>query len=424
MSNHKGDVNVRRESGVFLLLIQRKNLYNQMWELMRLNKKDISAVRRQFKLDNDFLHIKEVFTVYVQKETGDIFHHMSHSFELLERDTQELFFDNFKKVLTGQLDTRLFELRFSGETREGPNVMHDNLLTALESNDVDVWKNNMLTFVESFTEEIVYDFDTVMTFLYGSYEQPVKRDVSETEEHKNDYVLENTFILCSINETSLPKAALTFDYIEKSFKQAEHVDPIIHLEKPMSGFLFPVFNEGIANVNHILYRTKKANEPDPVFVENVLQCDDFVTALEDKDTFEFMVNELAGKQMNATMIASMYEEIEQIIEESEENDDDTPMLNYNDVEHILSMSGVEEVSTEKVKQAFTSYAADENHQFKASNLLPKSVKIKADTTKITLQPEDLKHVKLITYQGKRCLLLEINEDVEIEGFQLDEEINL
>lgn len=389
-----------------------------------MNKKDISMIRKQFKINNDNLDIKEVYTVYVQKETGDIFHHMSQPFELLEQETQELFLDNFKKVLTGQLDKKLFELRFSKNEANELNETHATLLHALESNDVEQWRNDMLTFVENFTEEIVYDFDTVMTFVYGSYEQVVKREVDETEEHVNDYVYHNTFILCSINETSLPKAALTFDYIDKAFKPTEHVDPVIHLEKPLSGFLFPVINEGIANVNHILYRTKKANDPDPVFVENILQCDDFVTALEDKDTFEFMVSELAGNQMNADVISSVYEEIGQMIDESEENEEEAPMLDYNDVEHILSMSGVEDIDTEKVKTAFTSYTANEDHAFKSSSLIPKSVKIQAESTKVTLQPQDLKNVKLITYEGKRCLLIEVDDNIEIEGFHLDDEINI
>ena len=47
------------------------------------------------------------------------------------------------------------------------------------------------------------------------------------------------------------------------------------------------------------------------------------------------------------------------------------------------------------------------------------MKINTDTTKISIDPKHLKDVKYITYEGKRCLLLEIGDDVEIEGFTLD-----
>lgn len=386
-----------------------------------MNKKDISAIRRQFKLDNDALHIKEIFTVYVQKETGAIYHQMSEPFEMMERETQELFHNNFKKVLTGQLDTRLFELKFN---KEADVPTYNYLLEALQSRDLDVWREQMLHVVGQMTEHIKHDFDTVVTFIYGNYERPVSRDVEATEEHRNDYVHHNDFILCSVNKTTLPKAELTFDYIEKLFRPTTNVDPVIELDKPLAGFLFPVFNEHIANVNHVLYRTAKANEPDPIFVENVLGCRDSVTALEDKDTFEFMVSELAGEQMNAQVISNIYEEIGDLLEESEENEEDPPMLGYSDVENILSMSGVEGVETERVKKAFTSYAADEGHEFKASSLLPKNVKVQTERAKLTLNPQDLKNVKVVNYNGKRCLLLEIDDDIEIEGFHLDDTIEL
>src|SRR5699024_10984071 len=105
--------------------------------------------------------------------------------------------------------------------------------------------------------------------------------------------------------------------------------------------------------------------------------------------------------------------------EEDEASDETPSIDYHDVEHILSVSGVEDVDTEKVKESFQTILADEQHQFKADSLIPKKIKINTDIANISLHPQHLKNVKYITYQGKKCLLLEINEDVEIEGFQLE-----
>src|SRR5690625_5017621 len=77
-----------------------------------MNKKDIATIRRQFKLDNELMNIETIFNVYVQKESADIYHHVSQPFELLDLEAQELFLVNFKKVLAGQLDSKLFELKF------------------------------------------------------------------------------------------------------------------------------------------------------------------------------------------------------------------------------------------------------------------------------------------------------------------------
>src|SRR5690625_3606826 len=104
------------------------NRYNLEWELREMNKKDIAAIRRQFKLDNELMHIETIFNVYVQIESGDIYHHVSQPFELLDQEAQELFLVNFKKVLTGQLDTKLFELKFKKNVEESTqDILFDGL---------------------------------------------------------------------------------------------------------------------------------------------------------------------------------------------------------------------------------------------------------------------------------------------------------
>ena len=92
--------------------------YNQGWELKQLNKKDIANIRKEFKLDNYRMNIREIFNVYVKKESGEIYHHVSQPFQMLEQEAQELFLTNFKKVLTGNLDTKLFELKFKQDVED------------------------------------------------------------------------------------------------------------------------------------------------------------------------------------------------------------------------------------------------------------------------------------------------------------------
>lgn len=78
----------------------------------KMNKNDIAMIRRQFKPDNEYMEIGSIFNVYVQKETGDIFHHEIQPFHLLDKESQDLFFTNCKKVLTGQVNAKLFTLNF------------------------------------------------------------------------------------------------------------------------------------------------------------------------------------------------------------------------------------------------------------------------------------------------------------------------
>jgi hypothetical protein len=393
--------------------------YNQTWELIVMNKKDIANIRKQFKLNNDLLAVREIFNVYVQKESGEIYHHMSMPFPLLEKEAQELFLKNFKKVLTGDVDAKLFDLKFQRDVESSTQTI---LYEGLQEQFTEDWKEHMLQIVEKMFAHKVYEFDTVVTFIRGEYRKPTRKLDLDADESANDEVYYSPFILCSLNKTDQPKKALLFDYIEKEFKPNNATDPIINLVAPLSGFLFPAFKDNAADVNHILYYAGKVNQPDVSFIESVLNCEDIITAGEDKDIFELVLNKVIGDQVDTKVISNVYEEIDKIVQESVENEEsETPKLDYRDIGRILEVSGVENVDTDKVEHAFKDVISDEKHEFKASSLIPKSIKIETSVAKLSINPKELKNVKYIMYQGKRCLLLEIDEDVIIEGFKLESE---
>ncbi|MBM4763544.1 DUF4317 domain-containing protein [Bacillus sp. B15-48] len=383
-----------------------------------MNKKDIANIRKQFKLNNNLLSIREIFNVYVKKETGEIYHHVSQPFQMLELEAQELFLQNFKKVLTGSLDNKLFELKFRRDVEDSTQTI---LFNGLHAKETENWNETMLQIVEKMFANTVYEFDTMVTFIRGEYRKPTKKRDLESEEGGDDEVYSNEFILCSLNKTNQPKKALLFDYIEKEFKSNNILDPIIDLASPMSGFLFPAFHNNAADVNHILYCSGKVNQPDELFIESVLTCEDIITAVEDKDSFEQILINVMGDEVESRVISNVYEEIDRVVQANEEEEDESesPMLDYRDVERILTVSGVEDVDTAKVEQAFKNVVADEKHEFKASNLVPKNIKIETKVANLSIRPQDLKHLKYITYDGKRCLLIEIDEDVIVEGFRLE-----
>src|SRR3954464_14236538 len=103
----------------------------------KMNKKDIANIRKQFKLNNHLMNLREIFNVYVQKESGEIYHQVSQPFQMLEQETQELFLSNFKKVLTGHLDTKLFELKFIRDVEDSTQLF---LFEGLQQETTEDWK--------------------------------------------------------------------------------------------------------------------------------------------------------------------------------------------------------------------------------------------------------------------------------------------
>ncbi|KRG16337.1 DUF4317 domain-containing protein [Lederbergia galactosidilytica] len=385
-----------------------------------MNKKDIADIRKQFKLDNDLLKIHDIFNVYIRKESSEIYHQESNPFPMLEREQQELFMANFKKVLTGKVDQKLFEVRFQEQAEDHTQVI---LYEALNMDDGD-WEKSMLQIVEKMFKDVEYEKDMVVSFIRGEYFKPTKKSNDEAEISDRDEVYLHPFILCSMNQTDQPKKSLVFDYIEKEFKASVAVDSIINLKSPVAGFLFPCFTENSADVNHILYSAGK--KLDYHFIENVLNGEEIMTAEDDKAVFEEIVKEVVGEEVDTSTLSNVYEEINRIIDEEEE--DEAPKLDYKDVERVLKVSGVEDVDTDKVEMAFQKVIDDEKYEMKASSVIPsfasKSIKIQTKVANIAISPQDIKYVKQVNYNGKRCLLIEVDEDTFIDGFKIIPETSL
>jgi len=381
-----------------------------------MHKKNI---RNQFKLNSRYMKIREIFNVYVKKESGEIYHQVSQPFEMLEQEAQELFLTNFKKVLTGNLDAKLFELKFRRDVEESTQM---TLFNGLHASSTEDWKEHMLTIVAKMFAHAKYEFDTVVTFIRGEYQKATRKRDLESEEGGDDEVYSSQFVLCSLNKTDQPKKALLFDYIEKEFKSNNAVDPIINLAAPLTGFLFPAFNDNAADVNHILFNGGKVNQPNETFIVDVLQCEEIITAIEEKDSFDQILKIVVGDEVDSKVISNVYEEIDKMVQENQENEEsEPPKLDSKDIERILEVSGVEDVNLDKVEHAFKSVVFDEKHEIKASSVIPKSIKIETKIANVTINPKDLKNIKYITFNGKRCLLLEVDEDVVVEGFRLGEE---
>jgi len=152
----------------------------------------------------------------------------------------------------------------------------------------------------------------------------------------------------------------------------------------------------------------------------VLNGEEMMTAQDDKIVFEEIIEDVTGDQLSTSTLSNVYEEINRMIVENEE--EEVPKLDSKDVEQVLKMSGVEDINPEKVEFAFKKIIDDDKYELKASNILPKftskSIKISTKIANIAISPPDLRYVKQIEFSGKRYLMIEVEEDTVIEGFTM------
>jgi hypothetical protein len=316
-------------------------------------------------------------------------------------------------------------VKFQRQAEEQTDHTQRLLYEGLQTEDKGEWKAHMQKIALKMVQDKQYEKDMVVTFIRGNSFKTTKRQPDETEIDMRDEVYNTPFILCSMNQTELPKSSLVFDFGEKEFKSSLMTDPVIKLASPIGGFLFPSITDNAADIHHILYAASKANKPDFQFIENVLNGNEIMTAEEDKAVFEEIVKAVIGDEVNSKTLANVYDEINSMLvvdEEYEDEEESMPTLNAKEVERVLKASGVKDVSTEKVERAFQQVVDDRTYEMKASHIIPsyasKSIKISTKVANISISPQDLRYVKEVNYNGKRFLMIEVEEDTMIEGFKL------
>lgn len=379
-----------------------------------MNKKDIADIRKQFKMDDSLLKIKEIYSVYLKKDNKEIIFADGGYFDKYDTEEQELFLANFKKLLSGNLGSKLFELDFKEvDNRGNAQSILNNSLTC----DMDSFKDYVNDMVQKISDNVNYDNDVVITFVKAEYFKPTKSKGNEEDAGADDTSFGFEFLMCSVNKVDSPKKAMKFDYNEKEFKANSVLDVIINLTSPLDGFMFPTFSNNCSDASKVLYYSPKSEQMNRELIEQVLECDVVLTAKEEKSIFNTLLLGVIGEKVSPEMISVIYEKINEETEDYE--GDEAPTLDLRDVKRILKQSGVEDV--DKLDSVLNDITGESNHEFKINNIMPnynsKSIKLDTENTTITLSPKDLKNVKqIINSNGQKCLIIEISEDVILDGF--------
>ena len=392
-----------------------------------MNKNDIADLRKEFKLTTHMMSVKEIYSVYLKKDNKEFVMKELNHLEMMDIEKRELYLENFKKVLTGSLDSKLFELDFKkpvpGNDAEGIGVADAQsvLYNCLSSGQSIVEYADKI--VEKIAENYNYEIDVVINFVKAEYFKGNRDRSKEADESIDDAVQAVEFILCSINKVDVPKKVLKFDYSEMSFKPSSALDVEVNLKSPLDGFMFPSIGSEFIDVNKILYCSSASKQINVSLVENVLGCNMKPTAAEEKQSFNALLHKDVGERIKPDIMQEIYEKINEKLELTDEKDEEEPTIDRKEITRVLESSGIG--NTEKVEEAFEEICGGD-YEFKVKNIVPafesKSIKIENETTNISITPRELSSVRqVIDRKGKKYLLIELTEEVEINGFKLESE---
>ncbi|MDP4087832.1 MAG: DUF4317 family protein [Bacillota bacterium] len=382
-------------------------------------KKDLSDMRKHMKLESTMLQFHQLYSVYLKKDNLEVVHKDLINFEALESETQELYIKNFKKLLSGALDSKLFELDFIADNNSDntQGVLHK----ALEEKNNESYIMAFDEVVNKIAANYKYESDIVITFITGEYWKGAKKRSEAADEAEDDNVFSFRFLMASINKIDHPKKALQFDYVNREFKASSSLDAIINLNSPLDGFMFPCFNNNYSDINHILYYSGRNNEVNSAFIEEVMGCTLKITAEEEKNCFNAIIKGVVGESIKPEVMQAIYERIAEKSEDIEEGE--PQVVTVKDVKSVLEGSGVEVKDIETLEKIYEETIGSTSFDFKVDNILPdlksKSVKIESEAANISIAPQALGKIKQVRNKyGKKCLLIELDEDIEINGFKI------
>lgn len=373
-----------------------------------MDKNQIAVIKKNIKSNSNILKLEEIYSCYFKKDSGKIIFSEKKDFNKIEEEVQKLYINNFKKLLTGNIDEKLFQLNFI----EKEELSTQNILLNLLNQDIE--EENMDVLVKKIYENCIYETDITINILKGRYTID-----------KNSLLDENpSFILVSINRVIPPKKSLKFDYESKSFKESSNLDVILDLNAPIQGFLYPILDLEGEDLNKILYYNGKIKILDEEFIKGVLNCEIKPTLIEDKENFANIIKFSAKDGLKISTLKDLYE----FLGEQKENGEDS--LTVRDI-----LPFIEEESTLKEEELLNiskNILTKEDYAFNINSILPdvksKSLKIENQYVTINISPTALDKIKQnVGEDGKRYIMISMDEksyigDIEIKDDEVKKDI--
>ena len=190
------------------------------------------------------------------------------------------------------------------------------------------------------------------------------------------------------------------------------------VEVPQKGFLFPAFTDRNSDIHSLLYYSKNPEELQPEFVEEFLGCRIPLTAKTQKESFHTIIEETLGNECDYEVVKNIHEKLNEIAEENKENPEPLS-LDKTEVKRLLASSGATEEHLEEFDRQYEASTGSDQSSFLVSNIAS-TRKFEVKTPNITIQvnPDrtDLIETKII--DGRRCIVIQMDDSVEVNGIHI------
>ena len=186
---------------------------------------------------------------------------------------------------------------------------------------------------------------------------------------------------------------------------------------PDTGFLFPSFNDRCTDIHSALYYTKNPEEAHPEFVDGILGAVLPLSAGSQKETFQALIEETLGEDAEYEIVKNIHENLTEMMEEHKEIPEPLT-LDKHQVRNLFEKSGVEEEKLTDFEMLYDA-AAGENTSLMVSNVAnTRTFEVKTPDVIVKVNPERADLVNTMLVEGRRCLVIELSDHVEVNGISI------
>ncbi|QGU96338.1 DUF4317 family protein [Clostridium bovifaecis] len=403
-----------------------------------MRKKDILELKRRFKKDH--CTFSKMCGCYVNGEKHIILK-FRETFLNLEEEEYFKYLEIAKKVLSGTIGNNILELNFP----LNEDLINERQVSLMQLRNSQLKDDAILdAFYDSIIDNYDYTGNFIILLFHDAYDVITKtKDNLKIDESEEVY----EYVLCAICPVSLSEPGLRYFEEENAIK-ARIRDWVV--ESPANGFVFPAFIDRSSDVNSIMYYTKNAKDTHPKLMENALGCYSRQTTAIQKETFQSIIKDFvsADEEEADKIFMEVQDNLNTMIEEYNSTYEDTDCepitLTKDHIQNLLIESGIPEEITSKIEKSYVQNFGDDlplaeslidakalkaNEQRKREENLQKQVKIletKLEQVKqevaadnevtpdydivLQVKPEKVPEIKSQIIDGKKCIVIPINDN--------------
>lgn len=370
-----------------------------------MNNSDVLEIRKRFKKEKTT--IGRITGCYVTGADKKIQTYIDSDFVDLEEAEQFKYIEIIKKGLSGILNKNLLSLSFKEEAQE--NGGQQQSLLALKNSEL---KNKDM--LEAFYQQIIDTYYFVGNYLilliHDVYDVITKtEDKMALDESEEVY----SYILCCICPVNLSKPGLSY-HEEENIIANRNRDWVVDM--PDAAFLYPAFNDRSSDVNEVLYYVKNIEEMHSEFIDNVLGCNEAVPSTVEKEIFNQIVEEVindAPGYDTFEVVRSINSQLNDMVENMVFSEPMT--IQKEDMVDLMVKSGLKEEHIPIVEEKFEKATGDDVKLHIDNIREKKNFEVKSDDMQIKVKSESADIVEIRVIDGRKCLVIPMNSDIEVNG---------